>query len=225
GTVNDVGLHLTAHTVKCGVGADGNCSGPPGSGLVYQPACIDSVRRDVTRGIVGKVRGGETEVPPARSSMNHLAAHAVGASQNGGSSDDVAFGQGFPHPGGGATAVGIAVVVDREASCAILIDHLDAKAELLAEFLHGHDIADVPCAEAEVVADHDVLGMKGLEEDLADKLYGCHGGEVQRVLHDQDGIHACFAKGVQFVLKAHDQLRRRPRAVDLGGVRIKGHGH
>src|SRR6478735_3134092 len=91
GPVDDVRLHLAAHAVKRGVGANGDGRRPARPCLVYEPARVDAVRRNQAARITGKVGGGEAEVAAARGPVDHLAPHPVSAAQDRAGGADVSL--------------------------------------------------------------------------------------------------------------------------------------
>ena len=116
------------------------------------------------------------------------------------------------------------VVVDGEAFGAELADDQHLEAELLAQFLHGGQVAGVAAAEPGVVADHHVAGLEAVHQDRGDEFFGGQAGEFERVLHHQHGVEAELAEGHELVLQPHDQLGGRLGTVHLRGVRIEGDG-
>ena len=77
-------------------------------------------------------------------------------------------------------------------------------------------------AEAEVLADRDLLGVELLEQDVGDEVLGALLRELLVEGDDDELLHAEAFDHVALDLEGHDQLRRRRRVQDFERVRVEG---
>ena len=74
------------------------------------------------------------------------------------------------------------------------------------------------------MADDHVAGVQAVDQDRADELLGGEARKLERVLHDEHGVQAKLAEGLELVLQPHDQLGRALRPVDLRRMGVERHG-
>ena len=77
-------------------------------------------------------------------------------------------------------------------------------------------------AEAEVLADRDLLGVELLEQDVRDEVLGALLGELLVEGDDDQLLDAEAFDHVALDLEGHDQFRRRRRVQDFERVRVEG---
>ena len=140
-------------------------------GLVDEPAGVDAVRGNVAAGRRGEVGRGEAEVAAAGGTVHHFAAHPVRPAST------AAAVATSPARRASRTQVEeqrrsvAGVVVDGEAFRAELADDQHLEAELLAQLLHGGEVAGIAAAEPGVVADHHVAGLQAVDQDRGDEFF------------------------------------------------------
>ena len=97
----------------------------------------------------------------------------------------------------------------------------DPGLELRVRFQHRR-VAFGFGAEAEVLADRDLLGAELLEQDVLDEVLGAALGELLVEGDDDQLLDPEAVDHVALDREGHDQLRQRRRVQDLERVRVEG---
>ena len=227
-----MGLDLTGDALERGVGPHGDRGGPPGALLVHEPPGVDTVRGDEARGLRGQVGGGKAELPATGRTVDHLATHAVGPTEQLGGTRDVTRLQARANPGGRAAPVlpawrGTVRVIGvrcHGGSGNVLHDH-HVEAVLVSQLADGGEVPRVVPAQPDVGADDQGDHAQRVHEVVHEELLGAELGELQAVRQDEHGVHTGLLERVELVLEAHDEAGVGLRTVHQRGVRVKRDHH